>query len=268
MNRLGLIPSTRSGRSRAIAITQDAPRNVRARLTNGNGLGRDDAEEEAEENEAVEGQVAVEEAEDPDVTSAEWRSSSVFAGDAAQERDPRERELVGGPSELLPPRSQLVEYFAQTVVGRTQVQSTRRRTSKRKSCRLSAKSSLQYYLERVLESPGGIAKVLHLVQAATDRDVDEVNASRWTPLVGAIFLLGKNTTAKGNSAESEERLLQLVLACHRRGISLNSGAWFGGDYHRPLTVAAYYGYSSAVRLLVELGALLDLRNGKGQNVFI
>jgi hypothetical protein len=69
MNRLGLIPSTsytpsapRSGRSCAIAITPEAPRNVRARLTDGNGLGRDDAEVEAEENKAVKGQVAVEEA--------------------------------------------------------------------------------------------------------------------------------------------------------------------------------------------------------------
>ncbi len=103
------------------------------------------------------------------------------------------------------------------------------------------KSSLQFHLERVLKS-GGIGRILQLVRAATDREVDEVNASAWTPLVGAIFLLGKDTMAKGNTAESEERLLQLVGACHRRGISLNSSAWFGGRLHRALTVAAYYGY--------------------------
>ena len=152
-----------------------------------------------------------------------------------------------------------------------EVQPTRR-TSKRRVHQLPAfsclrgehnqrnKSSLQFHLERVLES-GGIGRILQLVRTAIDREVDEVNASAWTPLVGAIFLLGKDTTAKGNTAESEERLLQLVGACHRRGISLNSSAWFGGRLHRALTVAAYYGYYSVVRLLVELGALPDLRDG-------
>ena len=159
-----------------------------------------------------------------------------------------------------------------------EVQSTRR-TSKRKVHQLPAssclrgehnqrnKSSLQLHLERVIESDG-IGRILQLVRAATDREVDELNASAWTPLVGAIFLLGKDTTAKGNTAESEERLLQLVGACHRRGISLNSSAWFGARVHRALTVAAYYGFYSAVRFLVESGALPDLRDGEGQNAFI
>jgi hypothetical protein len=158
------------------------------------------------------------------------------------------------------------------------VQSTRR-TSKRGLHQLHAssclrgefylhnKSSLQFHLEQVLWT-GRIGRILQLVQTATDREVDEVNASAWTPLVGVIFRLGKDTTAKGNTTESEERLLELVGACHRRGISLNSGAWFGGQLHRALTVAAYYGYYSVVRLLIELGALPDLRDGEGQNAFI
>ena len=47
---------------------------------------------------------------------------------------------------------------------------------------------------------------------------------------------------------------------------MNSGAYFGGQFHRPLIVAAYYGYFSAVRLLIELGALPNLRDGIGRNV--
>lgn len=45
----------------------------------------------------------------------------------------------------------------------------------------------------------------------------------------------------------------------------NSIAWFGGNYHRPLTVAAYYGYHSAVQLLINYGALPDLVDGHGHN---
>ncbi len=190
-------------------------------------------------------------------------------------------------TEAVPPRreggSSGSKIQMRTTIGESpksdgEVKSTRR-TSKRKVHQLPAssclrsqhnqcnKSSLQFHLERVIES-GGIGRILQLVRAATDREVDELNASAWTPLVGTIFLLGKDTVAKGNTAESEERLLQLVGSCHRRGISLNSSAWFGSRVHRALTVAAYYGFYSAVRLLVESGALPDLRDGEGQNAFI
>ncbi|KAL3811171.1 hypothetical protein ACHAXA_002735 [Cyclostephanos tholiformis] len=142
------------------------------------------------------------------------------------------------------------------------------RTSKRKRNQHVNKSLFQYRLEQVLDSPGGLDGVLHLVHTATKLDIDEINESCWTPLVGAITLLGTSTTANGNSAESEERAIRLVRACHQRGISPNSGAIICSRYDRPLTVAAYYGYHSAVRLLIECGALPDLRNGDGENAFI
>jgi len=159
------------------------------------------------------------------------------------------------------------------------------RRSKRKLQQLPSlhrqrKSSLQLQFERAIESPGGISKILHLVETATDHEIGELNSTQhssslssssssgWTPLVGAIFRLGKNTTKNGNSIESERNLLQIINACHKRNISPNSGAWFGGHYHRPLVIAAYYGYSSAVKLLIELsGALVDLGDGEGRNVW-
>lgn len=129
------------------------------------------------------------------------------------------------------------------------------------------KSALQLQLETAVESPGGTAKVLRLVQTADDADMQTLNAARWTPLVGAIFRLGKNTTRHGNSAASEGELEELVRACHARGISPNSGAWFGDHLHRPLVVAAYYGYHEAVRRLIELGALPDMGDGEGRNAW-
>ncbi|KAL7529315.1 hypothetical protein ACHAXR_002893 [Thalassiosira sp. AJA248-18] len=147
---------------------------------------------------------------------------------------------------------------------------TTTRRSKRKLRQLPSigrqqKSALQLHFESAIESPGGISKILHLVQNADAHDIRELNTAQWTPLVGAIFRFGKNTTKNGNSAESQEQLVQLVRACHQRGISMNSGAWFGQHYHHPLMVAAFYGYHAAVRLLVELGALPDLGDGEGRN---
>ncbi|KAL7541786.1 hypothetical protein ACHAWF_007014 [Thalassiosira exigua] len=143
------------------------------------------------------------------------------------------------------------------------------RRSKRKisqPARSEEPSDLQTRLERAIESPGGVEKVLRLVEGASDEDVGELNASRWTPLVGVAFRLGKNTTRKGNSPESEERLIGLIRACHDRGISVNSSARFGAHQHRPLIIAAYYGFGDAVRLLLELGALPGLKDGEGRNV--
>lgn len=47
----------------------------------------------------------------------------------------------------------------------------------------------------------------------------------------------------------------------------DSGAIFGEHYHCPLIVVAYYGYYTAVQLMIELGALPDLGDGEGRNVW-
>jgi predicted nucleic acid-binding Zn ribbon protein len=129
-------------------------------------------------------------------------------------------------------------------------------------------SSLQLQLERAIDSPGGIARTVHLInsRATKDREIEELNQQNWSPLVKAIFRFGCRTTKKGNTTASEEQLDHLIRVCRQRGISMNSGAYFGGQFHRPLIVAAYYGYYSAVQLLIELGALPNLRDGIGRNV--
>ena len=122
-------------------------------------------------------------------------------------------------------------------------------------------------MESAIESPGGATKILNLVRTAAAGDIDELNTNKWTPLVGAVFRLGKNTIKNGSSVASQERLVRLIQACHQRGISLNSGAWFGAHYHRPLIVAAYYGYHAAVRPMIEAGALPDLGDGEGRTAW-
>lgn len=148
--------------------------------------------------------------------------------------------------------------------------STSPRRSKRSKPSLihrAGPSALQVQFTRAIGAPGGIRKILHLLQTATESDIAELNTNQWTPLVGGIFRLGKNTTKNGNSMESEEQLLQLIRTCHERGISNLNGAVFGEHCHRPLVVAAYYGYFSAVRLMIELGYLVDLGDGEGRNVW-
>ncbi len=86
--------------------------------------------------------------------------------------------------------------------------------------------------------------------------------------MGAISYLGRSTTANGNSAKSEERVICLEQACHQWGILPNLGAVVSWQYHWPLTVAAYYGYHSAIQLLIKCNALPDLHNGKGKNAFM
>ena len=144
----------------------------------------------------------------------------------------------------------------------------RRSKRKRSTHHQHQSSAIQIQLENATESPNGISKILHIVQSvASNDDIVELNRNNWTPLVGAIFRLAKNTTRNGNSDESVEQLLQLIRVCHERGILVNSGALFGEHYHRPLIVAAYYGYHSAVRLLIEMGALPDLGDGEGRSVW-
>ena len=130
------------------------------------------------------------------------------------------------------------------------------------------RTSLQLRLEEAILSPGGINKLLHLIKSKTtkDNDINELNERNWSPLVGAIFRFGRYTTKKGNTAKSEEELDHLIRVSHQRGLSMNSGAYFGSHFHRPLIVAAYYGYHSAVRLLLEFGALPNLIDGEGRNV--
>mmetsp|Transcript_23118 Transcript_23118/g.46811 ORF Transcript_23118/g.46811 Transcript_23118/m.46811 type:complete len:421 (-) Transcript_23118:167-1429(-) len=131
------------------------------------------------------------------------------------------------------------------------------------------KSALQLRLENTIQSPGGTKKILHIIQnQATCDEIQELNQSEWTPLVGAIFRFGKNTTRKkGNSPQSEKELVTLIQACHEKGLSLNSGGWFGEHYHRPLVLAAYYGYHAAVKIMLKLGALPDLADGEGRTAW-
>lgn len=128
-------------------------------------------------------------------------------------------------------------------------------------------SQLQLQCESAIQAPGGVSKVLHLIQGASDDDIKLLIEARYSPLVGCIFRLGRNTTRNGNSVQSQLQLDELIKVCHRRHLSVNSSATFGERSHRPLIVAAYYGYHSAVRLLLQQGALPDLRDGEGRNVF-
>jgi hypothetical protein len=127
-------------------------------------------------------------------------------------------------------------------------------------------SQLQLQCELAIQAPGGVSKVLQLLEGASNDDIHLLNEARYTPLVGCIFRLGKNTTLKGNSSQSQLQLDELIETCYRRKLSLNTGAMFGACFHRPLIVAAYYGYYSAVRLLLQKGALPDLCDGEGKNV--
>jgi len=141
-----------------------------------------------------------------------------------------------------------------------------RRKRRRDNARDRDKTQLQLKCELAIEAPGGISKVLHLIENASEAEISALNEDQYTPLVGCIFRLGKNTTRKGNSLQSQQQLDELILSLHRRKLSVNSGAQFGARFHRPLIVAAYYGYYSAVRLLLQQGSLPDLRDGEDRNV--
>lgn len=138
---------------------------------------------------------------------------------------------------------------------------------KRKARRDDQPSQLQLQCELAIQAPGGVSKVLHLIEGASDDDIKTLNEDRYSPLVGCIFRLGKSTTKNGNTSESQLQLDELIEVCYRRNLSVNSSAIFGECLHRPLIVAAYFGYYSAVRLLIQQGALPDLRDGDGKNVF-
>jgi hypothetical protein len=128
-------------------------------------------------------------------------------------------------------------------------------------------SQLQLQCELAIQAPGGVSKVLHLLKGASEDDIHLLNDDHYSPLVGCIYRLGKNTTRNGNSLQSQLQLDELIEVCYQRNLSVNSGAKFGACFHRPLIVAAYYGYYSAVRLLLQKGALPDLRDGDGKNAF-
>ena len=128
-------------------------------------------------------------------------------------------------------------------------------------------SLLHRKLEAAIDSPGGIHKIFTLVQRGSKNDIDALNRNQWSPLVGAIFRLGKSTTRKGNSRLSENELVNVIRICHEKELSLNSGAYFGAHYHRPLTVAAYFGFYECVRKLLEFGALPDLTDGEGKTAW-
>lgn len=128
-------------------------------------------------------------------------------------------------------------------------------------------SLLQWNLERATGSPGGIKKIFHLIQKATHDDIQTLNEHQWTPLVGAIFRLAKNSTRRGNSPTSEQELIDLIEISHRRGLSLNSEGFFGLHAHRPITIAAYFGFHRGVRRMLQLGALPDTTDGDGKTAW-
>jgi hypothetical protein len=151
--------------------------------------------------------------------------------------------------------------------------STRYMTSRRflsrkaKSVTAHTPSLIQLQLEQATNSPGGLYKICTLIQDASNDDIKVLNEHQWSPLVGAIFRLGKNTTRKGNQSEAERQLIDLICVCHRRKLSLDSGAYFAEHFHRPLTISAYFGFYSGVRRLLEFGALPDLVDGEGKTVW-
>ena len=108
-----------------------------------------------------------------------------------------------------------------------------RRKRRRDNARDRDKTQLQLKCERAIEAPGGISKVLHLIENASEAEISALNEDQYTPLVGCIFRLGKNTTRKGNSLQSQQQLDELILSLHRRKLSVNSGAQFGARFHRP-----------------------------------
>eukprot|EP00804_Cyclotella_cryptica_P014169 CCRYP_005600-RA/>CCRYP_005600-RA protein AED:0.09 eAED:0.09 QI:0/-1/0/1/-1/1/1/0/348 len=128
-------------------------------------------------------------------------------------------------------------------------------------------SLLQCKLERATDSPGGIQKIFHLIHKASNNDIHLLNEHQWTPLVGAIFRLGKNTTRHGNSPTSEQELIDLIEVSHQRGLSLNSKGFFAQHVHRPITIAAYFGFHRGVRRMLQLGALPDLTDGEGKTAW-
>ena len=126
-------------------------------------------------------------------------------------------------------------------------------------------SSLQDKLER---AEGGTKKILSILTKASKTEIEQMNTTEWSPLVAPLFRLGgKTTRKKGNTPQSEQELIQLINACHEKGVLVNSGAWFGYHYHRPLVLAAYYGFPNAVRRMLELGALPDNADGEGRTAW-
>lgn len=146
--------------------------------------------------------------------------------------------------------------------------STRQSLPRRaKSCTTYAPSLLQRQLDRAINSPGGVHKTFTLLQKASTDEINILNEHKWSPLVGVIFRLGKNTTRKGNNVQSEIELINLIKLCHERGLDLNSGGYFGEHFHRPLTIASYYGFHNGVQKMIELGALPDLTDGEGKTAW-
>jgi hypothetical protein len=144
-----------------------------------------------------------------------------------------------------------------------------RRTLPRKAKSITAHtpSFLQHQLEQATDSPGGIHKIFTLIQHASNNDIETLNEHQWSPLVGAIFRLAKDTTRNGNGHTSEQELRKLIRLCHKRKLSLDSGAYFAAHYHRPLTIAAYFGFHSGVHQLLEFGALPDLPDGENKTAW-
>lgn len=128
-------------------------------------------------------------------------------------------------------------------------------------------SLLQRLLESATNSPGGIHKIFTLMQNASCDEIKLLNKHQWSPLVGAIFRLGKNTTRQGNKSQAEQQLIDIICVCHQRQLSLDSGAYFAEHFHRPLSIAAYFGFYSSVRQLLEFGALIDMTDGEGKTAW-
>lgn len=145
--------------------------------------------------------------------------------------------------------------------------SRRSLSRKAKSATTHIPSLLQRQFEQATNSPGGIHKIFTLIRNTSDDDIKLLNEHQWSPLIGAVFRLGKNTTRNGNKPDAERGLIQLIRTCHERNLSLDSGAYFAEHFHRPLTITAYFGFYDGVRALLELGALPDLTDGEGKTAW-
>uniref|UniRef100_A0A7S4T9J6 Uncharacterized protein n=1 Tax=Ditylum brightwellii TaxID=49249 RepID=A0A7S4T9J6_9STRA len=141
-------------------------------------------------------------------------------------------------------------------------------TPKRKRKRTNNRNStLKTEFDHTINLPGGIRRTLDLLRNAPTPSIDTLPPN-YSPLVSPILLAGSTYTRRyGNRIPSNliPTILELIQSCHDRNISLNGGNVMGGDqFHRPLILAAYYGFVPLVHKLLTLGAKADMADGMGR----
>ena len=144
--------------------------------------------------------------------------------------------------------------------------------SPRKSKRIrTEKSSLSSLQQNIIahsdwSTEASLKHISVMIRCASKAEVEGL--SGWSPLVRAIFLRhGGNGGTKSHRSTLDNRLADVIDACHQKGISLDAGdrsTATGGILERPLVLAAYFGYYKAVQKLLELGASPDCMNGEGK----